>query len=168
MSVRRLNVLAILTGLSLILFVIEMQIPPPIPIPGVKIGLANVITVMMVCRFRSGEAALVLLARILLAALFAGQAAALLYSLAGGVSCLIGMLLLKRVLPVRRICLCSVCGAVLHNAGQLAVAVAVLGTPSVLAYFPVLAASGAIAGAFTGVCARQFLLRYPFPAHLSG
>lgn len=167
MTVRRLNVLALLTGLSLVLFVIELQVPPPLPIPGVKLGLANVVTVLVVCCFRPGEALLVLLARIFLAAMFAGQAAALLYSLSGGLCCLAGMVLVKRYLSVRRIWLWSVCGAVLHNAGQIAAATVILGTTSVLAYFPVLAAAGVLAGSLTGLCARLVLARYPFPAHLS-
>lgn len=64
MTIRRLNAMALLTGLSLVLFVIEMQVPPPLPLPGVKIGLANVVTVYAVFRFRPGEALMILLARI--------------------------------------------------------------------------------------------------------
>lgn len=161
MSIRRMNAMALLTGLSLILFVIEMQVPPPLPLPGVKIGLANVVTVYAAYRFRPGEVLMILLARIFLAAIFAGQAAALLYSLAGGLCCLAGMLLLKHVLPLRRLWLTSIIGAVLHNAGQIAAAVLILGTSSVAAYFSILALTGAIAGAFTGLIAQHLLLRWP-------
>ncbi len=161
MTIRRLNAMALLTGLSLILFVIEMQVPPPLPLPGVKIGLANVVTVYAAYRFRPGEVLMILLARIFLAAIFAGQAAALFYSLAGGLCCLAGMLLLKRVLPLRRLWLTSIVGAVLHNAGQIAAAILILGTSSVAAYFPILALTGAIAGAFTGLIAQHLLLRWP-------
>lgn len=104
---------------------------------------------------------MILLARIFLAAIFAGQAAALFYSLAGGLCCLAGMLLLKRVLPLRRLWLTSIVGAVLHNAGQIAAAILILGTSSVAAYFPILALTGAIAGAFTGLIAQHLLLRWP-------
>ena len=161
MTIRRLNAMALLTGLTLILFVIEMQVPPPLPLPGVKIGLANVVTVYAAYRFRPGEVLMILLARIFLAAIFAGQAAALFYSLAGGLCCLAGMLLLKRVLPLRRLWLTSIVGAVLHNAGQIAAAILILGTSSVAAYFPILALTGAIAGAFTGLIAQHLLLRWP-------
>lgn len=161
MTIRRLNAMALLTGLSLVLFVIEMQVPPPLPLPGVKIGLANVVTVYAAYRFRPGEVLMILLARIFLAAIFAGQAAALFYSLAGGLCCLAGMLLLKRVLPLRRLWLTSIVGAVLHNAGQIAAAILILGTSSVAAYFPILALTGAIAGAFTGLIAQHLLLRWP-------
>lgn len=161
MTIRRLNAMALLTGLSLILFVIEMQVPPPLPLPSVKIGLANVVTVYAAYRFRPGEVLMILLARIFLAAIFAGQAAALFYSLAGGLCCLAGMLLLKRVLPLRRLWLTSIVGAVLHNAGQIAAAILILGTSSVAAYFPILTLTGAIAGAFTGLIAQHLLLRWP-------
>lgn len=159
MTIRRLNAMALLTGLSLVLFVIEMQVPPPLPLPGVKIGLANVVTVYAVFRFCPGEALMILLARIFLAAVFAGQAASLLYSLAGGLLCLAGMFCLKQLVPLSRLWLCSLIGAVLHNTGQLAAAVFLLGTPSVLAYFPILALTGAAAGLFTGILAQQMLLR---------
>lgn len=161
MTIRRLNAMALLTGLSLVLFVIEMQVPPPLPLPGVRIGLANVVTVYAVFRFRPGEALMILLARIFLAAVFAGQAASLLYSLAGGLLCLAGMLCLKRLLSLSRLWLCSLIGAVLHNTGQLAAAVLLLGTSSVLAYFPVLALTGAAAGLFTGILAQNMLRRGP-------
>lgn len=101
-TLRKYNEMALLTGLALILFVIEMQVPPLVSLPGVKMGLANVVTVYAVYRFRAEEAVLILLARILLAAFFAGQAAAFLYSLCGGLFCITGMLLLKRLIPARR------------------------------------------------------------------
>ena len=87
-TLRKYNEMALLTGLALILFVIEMQVPPLVSLPGVKMGLANVVTVYAVYRFRAEEAVLILLARILLAAFFAGQAAAFLYSLCGGLFCI--------------------------------------------------------------------------------
>ena len=159
MTVRRMNAMALLTGLSLILFVIEMQVPPPLPVPGVKLGLANVVTVYAVCRLRPGEALMILLARIFLASVFAGQAASLLYSLTGGLFCLAGMLCLKRLLSPSRLWLCSLIGAVLHNTGQLTAASLLIGTDSVFAYFPLLALTGAAAGLFTGLLAQQMLRR---------
>lgn len=162
MTVRRMNAMALLTGLSLILFVIEMQVPPPLPVPGVKLGLANVVTVYAVCCFRPGEALMILLARIFLASVFAGQAASLLYSLTGGLFCLAGMLCLKRLLSPSRLWLCSLIGAVLHNTGQLTAAALIIGTDSIFAYFPLLALTGAAAGLFTGLLAQQMLRRRPY------
>ena len=154
MKVKRLTELALLTALALIIFVVELQIPSLTPIPGIKLGLANIITVYAVYRYKAGEAALVLLARIILGSIFSGNMMAIMYSLAGGTLCLLGMLLLKRVIPPKHMWLCSVFGAVLHNVGQVIVACVVTGTLWILGYLPVLVLSGCIAGAFTGLCAQ--------------
>ena len=67
MNAKKLTQLAMLTGIALIIFVVEMQIPNPFPIPGVKLGLANVITVYAIYRCRAREVMMIVLARILLA-----------------------------------------------------------------------------------------------------
>ena len=159
MNARKLTRLALLTATALVLFVVEMLIPNPIPIPGIKLGLANVVTVYAVYRFRAREAAMVVLARILLASIFGGNLVAFLFSLAGGVLCLTGMLLCKRIIDEKHLWIASVFGAVLHNLGQIAVAVWILGV-SVLIYLPFLLVSGCLAGAFTGVCAQLVIKRF--------
>ena len=159
MKVKRIGELALLTALALIIFVVELQLPSLTPIPGIKLGLANIVTVFAVYRYRAGEAALVLLARIILGSLFSGNMMAIMYSLAGGALCLLVMLLLKKVIPVKHMWLCSVFGAVLHNTGQVAVACAVTGTVWIVWYLPVLVLSGCVAGAFTGLCAQLVVSR---------
>lgn len=159
MKTTRLTTLALLTGVALIIFVIELQIPNPVPIPGVKLGLANIVTLYAVMRFKKGEAALMLLARIILGSLIAGQVMALIYSLAGGALCLAGMLLLKKHITADSMWLMSIIGAVLHNIGQIAAAMLVTGTPGIIVYLPVLLLSGCIAGLFTGLCAGFLLKR---------
>ena len=159
MKTRRMTELALMTALALIIFVIELQIPNLVPIPGVKLGLANIITVYAVCRYRPYEAAMILLSRIVLGAFFGGQIAALMYSLAGGALCLCGMLGLKRVLTRRYIWLCSVLGAVLHNIGQISVAMLITQTVGLILYLPVLLLSGCVAGLFTGLCAQYVVNR---------
>ena len=114
--------LALLTALALIIFVVELQIPNPFPIPGVKLGLANIITVYAVYHYRAREVFLVVLIRILLGAVFSGNMAAMLYSLAGGMLCLVGMLPLKRLLSEKYLWVLSVLGAVFHIIGQIAAA----------------------------------------------
>ena len=98
MKVRKLTELALLTALALIIFIVELRIPNPIPIPGVKLGLANVITVYAVYHYRAKEVFLIVLVRILVGSIFGGNMMALLYSLAGGMLCLAGMLLLRKVI----------------------------------------------------------------------
>lgn len=155
----KLAELALLTTLALILFVVEIRLPNPVPIPGVKLGLANIVTVYAIYHYRAREVFLTVIARIFLGAVFGGSIITLLYSLAGGMTCLAGMLFFRKVLSEKRIWLCSIFGAVLHNIGQIAVAVFVTGTFMVLGYLPVLIVTGCIAGAFTGICAQIIIKR---------
>lgn len=159
MKIRRLTELSLLTAVALIIFVIELQIPNLSPIAGVKLGLANIITVYAVYRYRWGEAALILLARILLGSLFASNPSAVIYSLSGGFLCLLGMLLLKKIIPENHLWLCSVFGAVFHNIGQIAAAVLIMRTTAVWLYLPPLILSGCTAGALTGLAAQLVMKR---------
>lgn len=158
MNTKKLTQLAMLTGVALIIFVIELQIPNPFPIPGVKLGLANIITVYAVYRYRAGEVMMVVFCRIFLAAIFSGNMMALAYSFAGSVMCLMGMLLVRKIVDKNHIWIASVFGAILHNAGQMMVAVLVMGM-GVAVYLPFLLVSGSLAGAFTGVCAQLTIHR---------
>ncbi|MBR5743330.1 MAG: Gx transporter family protein, partial [Clostridia bacterium] len=84
---KRLTIAAILAGLALVTFVIEAQIPPPVPLPGVKLGLANLYTLAAMSLLGRREAGAVLAVRILLGSLFCGTLLSLLYSAAGGALC---------------------------------------------------------------------------------
>lgn len=154
MKANRLVQLALLATIALTIFVVELRIPNPMPIPGVKLGLANIVTVYAVYYYRAKEVLLIVLTRIILGAMFSGQIMSLLYSLSGAMLCLAGMLLLRRVIPEKYLWVSSILGAVLHNIGQISTAMLVLRSPAVLAYFPILLVSGCLAGAFTGLCAR--------------
>ena len=112
MKAKRLTELAMLTAVALIIFVVELQIPNPIPIPGVKLGLANVITVFAIYRYKAREVLLIVLCRTILGSVFGGNMMALFYSLAGGILCFLGMLFFKRILSQKYIWLCSIFGAV--------------------------------------------------------
>lgn len=159
MNIRRLTELALLSSVALIIFVIELRIPNPFPIPGVKLGLANIVTVYAVFRYRPSETAMIVTVRLLLGAMFSGNPSALLYSAAGAVCCLLGMLALRHILPEKQIWLCSVIGAMLHNIGQITAAVILMRSPGVIAYLPLLLVTGSLAGAFTGLCAQLLLNR---------
>lgn len=159
MKIRRLTELALLSAVALIIFVIELRIPNPFPIPGVKLGLANIVTVYAVFRYRPSETAMIVTVRLLLGAIFSGNPSALLYSAAGAMTCLCGMLLLRRVLPEKQIWLCSVIGAMLHNIGQITAAVIIIRSCGVIAYLPILLVTGSLAGVFTGLCAQLLLNR---------
>lgn len=152
--VRKLTELAVLTAVALIIFVVELQIPNPFPIPGIKLGLANIITVYAVYHYKAYEVAALVTVRLVLGAVFTGNFMALIYSAAGGYLCLAGMLLLRRWIDEKHLWMASVFGAVLHNTGQMAAALLILQTPQIIAYYPFLLVSGCLAGAFTGLCAQ--------------
>ncbi|MBR1664308.1 MAG: Gx transporter family protein [Ruminococcus sp.] len=158
-DIKRLTELSLLTAVSLIMFVIEMQLPPIVPVPGVKLGLANIITVYAVYNYKPQEAALVFTVRVLIGSLFSGNVTALIFSFSGGVLCLLGMILISRISDVSMIVPASVIGAALHNIGQIIAAVFVMNTTAVISYLPYLLFAGSIAGAFTGTCALLVIKR---------
>ena len=156
MKLRRLTFDALLTAIALTIFLVELQIPPLAPIPGVKMGLSNIVTVFAMFAMGPVDALLILLIRILLGGLLSGQTMAILYSFAGGMLCYLSMLLLRKILTVRQIWVSSVIAAAAHNVGQMAVALLVTRTPAILVYLPLLIITGMLAGLFTGLAA-QFL-----------
>ena len=159
MKTKDLLRMALLTAVALIIFMVEAQIPAPVPVPGVKLGLANVVTVYAVFVLGPARTLMVLLCRVFLGAVFSGQMMTLLYSLGGGLLCWCVMCLLCKVLTENQIWVCSVFGAICHNIGQMIVAVAITRTPTLLSYLPVLLVSGILTGAFTGFAA-QFLIAH--------
>ena len=161
MRTKRLTRDALLAGVALILFVVEAQIPPITPIPGIKAGLANIITVYALFALGPCDAAAILAVRVILSALVSGNLSMLMYSTAGGLMCYAAMLGLSHVLTMKQIWVASVLGAAAHNLGQIAVAVAVTHTPALISYLPVLMVSGMAAGLFTGLCAQFLLSRMP-------
>ena len=156
---RRITRDALLTALALIIFVIEAQIPPLAPIPGIKLGLANVITLYALFSIGPVDALAILLLRIFLGSVFAGSFSAILFSLSGGLLCYAVSLFLRRILTRKQIWVCGVIGAAAHNLGQLAAAIALYQTSSLLFYLPVLLLSGCITGLFTGLAAQLTLAR---------
>lgn len=163
MTTKKLAELSMLTAAALIVFVVELRFPDILPIPGVKLGLANIFTVYAVYRFRAKEVFLMVLTRVILGAIFCSNLSALIYSLAGAMLCLAGMLPLHRIIPEKYLWLCSIIGAMLHNTGQILAAIAIMGSVAVLPFYPILLTAGCIAGAFTGICA-QLILRRKLPS----
>ena len=158
-KLKKLLILALLTSVSLILFVLENQIPAPLPVPGVKLGLGNVIVVTVLFLYGPKEALALLVCKILLSALLTGNLGALAYSAAGGLLSWAGMCLLRPLLREKQLWAASVLGAMLHNLGQLLAAIAIAATPGLIAYLPVLLLSGMITGLFTGLAAQTVTRR---------
>lgn len=156
---KKLAIMAMLTAASLIVFVIEAQIPAPVPVPGVKLGLANVITLVAMLLLGRREAGLILLVRIAMGSVFAGGVSGFIFSICGGVLAYAVMCLTVRAFPLKMLWVVSALGAVAHNIGQLIAAVAITKTAALLVYAPVLLASGIVTGVFTGLAATYLLIR---------
>ena len=145
--------LALLTAIALTIFLVEAQLPAA-PIPGVKLGLANIVTVYAVSALGPRDALMVLCARVFLGAVFSGQMMTLLYSGAGGLLSWLALCLLCRLLDRKQMWLASPVAGMCHNVGQLLAAAGVMRTWAVLAYLPYLVIAGVVAGLFTGVAAQ--------------
>ena len=149
--------MALLTAIALTIFMIEAQIPPIVPLPGVKLGLANIITVFAVFALGPREAASILFCRIFLGAVFAGNFSTIFYSAAGGTLAILATILLRRVLTNRQLWVAGAIGAVAHSVGQVGMAILITGTPGIIVYLPPLICISIVTGCFTGLCA-QFLV----------
>ena len=160
MKTKHLTLCGVLTAVALAIFVLEAQLPHLLPVPGVKPGLANLITLFALLYLSPGETFLILLARIVLGALLTGNPSTLLYSSAGGLGCLGAELLLLRKCRVSAIWAISAVGAMTHNLIQTFVAAWMTKTPEVFWYLPFLLITGMLAGIFTGLCIQVLHRRY--------
>ena len=154
---KRLTRAALLTAIALTIFMVEAQLPALAPVPGMKLGLANIVTVYAMFLLGPADTLAILLCRVFLGSLFAGQLMTLFYSLGGSLACYGVMLVLRKLVTERQIWVCGILGAMAHNIGQICVAIGITRTPGLLYYLPVLMVSGILTGCFTGLCA-QFLV----------
>ena len=154
LTTRELTLCAVLTAMALALSYVESFFPLSlaIPLPGIKLGLANIVTLFALYALGPGQAFKILLARCLLGAVFAGNLSALIFSVLGGVTAMAVMILLSRCgrLSVYGV---SVGGAAAHSCGQVAAAVLTLGNTAPLYYLPVLLGVSLFTGALTGLIA---------------
>ena len=161
MNTKRITEMALLTAVGLIIHVIESFIQQLIPVPGVKPGLANIVTLLALYRLPKREALLVIAARVILSSIFGGGLLTFIYSFSGCLMSIAVMLPLTRVIRPRYMFLPSVLGAAAHNAGQIIAAIIINRLPSLAAYLPVLVLTGCIAGLFTGLAAGFVHSRLP-------
>ena len=160
LTTKQLTLCALLTAMALALSYLENLFPLSlaIPVPGVKLGLANIVTVFALYALGPGQTLLILLARCFLGALFAGNMNALVFSLLGALSALGTMVLLsrRRALSIYGV---SVGGAAAHNCGQIAAALLTLGSTAPLYYLPVLLAVSLLTGGLTGLASACLFRR---------
>jgi len=154
LTTKQLTLCALLTAMALALSYLENFFPlaMAIPVPGVKLGLANVVTMFALYVLGPVQAMMILFARCFLGAVFAGNLNALIFSLLGGFTAMLVMILLSRVrkLSVYGV---SIGGAAAHSCGQVAAAILTLGNPAPLYYLPILLGVSLFTGALTGLIA---------------
>ena len=156
---KKITLLGAFTAFCFILSYIEMLLPPLYTaIPGIKVGLPNVIILFVLYRFSIKEAAVVSIIRLILAAVLFGNALTLAYSFAGAVLSLAVMALLKKTNKFSPVGV-SIAGGVCHNLGQITVAALVMQTAEIGYYMIVLAVTGTLAGVVIGLLGG-LLLRY--------
>ena len=158
-NTKKLTTLALFTTLALAIYAVEAALPTLVPIPGIKLGLANIITLIVLRYLTAKDAFLVLLARIFIAGFLFGQAVSIIYSLAGGILCLLIMLFINKFLQGHCIYITSIFGALAHQTGQLIVALILTSSLAALTYVPFFVISACITGFFTGLCAH-FAAKY--------
>ena len=158
METRKISYMGLLIALALVLSYVEAQIPAFVAIPGIKVGLANIVVVFALYKFGVKEALLISIFRVLLASLMFGSVLSLAYSAAGSFLSLLGMIILKKIKLFSCVAV-SVVGGVLHNIGQILTACFVLETNVVVYYLPFLILSGTIAGVVVGLVAALVLKR---------
>ncbi len=151
---KRLVSVGALTAVALTIFVIENQIPPLVAIPGIKLGLSNIITLFALVIMGPKDAFTILVLRVTLGSIFSGQIMTLAYSMSGGILCLLAEIILVKLLPLENLWTVSVIGAVIHNITQIAVAALITMTAGVFFYLPHLIIAGIITGTFIGLCVQ--------------
>ncbi len=155
-NTRKMVILSVLISQALVLHVIERMIPVPIPVPGIKLGLANVVSMFTILIFGWKEAMLVVFLRTLLGSFFGGGISSFLYSIAGGaLSATVMAILYKRFSKVFSIVAISVVGAVFHNIGQILIASMVVSNANLFFYLPILLIAGVITGIFIGLTVQM-------------
>lgn len=158
MKARKVAFLGLSITLAMVLSFVESQIPVFTTIPGMKMGLPNLVIVFLLYRVGWKEAVLVSIIRVALVALLFGNLQSLIFSIAGAALSLTGMILLKKTKLFSPIAV-SVVGGVLHNVGQVVAACLWTQTAQVAYYLPMLLISGICAGILIGLVAGLLLKR---------
>ena len=162
-TVKKITYLAILTALAIGIHVAESLLPIPIPVPGVKLGFANIITLFFLFHkpgsMSAADAFTILVIRITAGLLITGRFMAFAYSLTGGIFAFLAILLSKRFVTKKQIWVAGVLGAIFHNIGQILAAMILTGTPWIIVYLPILLIAAIITGTLTGVITQMVLLR---------
>lgn len=159
-NTQKIALRGLLVAVAMVLSWVETQIPAFFAVPGIKLGLTNLVVLAALYCLSERDAVLINLLRILLIGITFGNMFSLLYSIAGGLLSGLTMILMKR-LGKFDITAVSVAGGIMHNVGQIMVAMVVLETKSLLYYLPVLWISGIVAGLVIGLLSKEVVRRLP-------
>ena len=160
MNNRKTAICGLLTALAILMGYVEMLIPLPVALPGVKLGLANVVIVIALYHLGTKTAFFLSLVRVVLSGLLFAGFAGLLYSLAGAMLSFLVMALLKKTGKMSIVGI-SIAGGIFHNVGQIIVAALVVENVKMAYYLPFLLLSGVVTGFFIGLVAKFCLPHLP-------
>lgn len=159
-TTQKIALRGLMVAVAMVLSWVEAQIPAFFAVPGIKLGLTNLVVLAALYCLCEKDAVLINLLRILLVGFTFGNMFSLLYSIAGGLLSGLTMILMKRFGKFD-IAAVSVAGGIMHNVGQILVAMVVLETKSLLYYLPVLWISGIVAGLVIGLISKEVVRRLP-------
>lgn len=159
-NTQKIALRAMLIAVAFVLSWVEAQIPTLIAVPGVKLGLTNLVVLFALYKLSWKDALAINLIRIVLVGVTFGNLFSLWYSLAGGMLSFLGMIFIKKCLHASLV-IVSVSGALLHNLGQCVVAAFVIDSASLFYYLPILWAAGAVAGTVLGLVGVLVVKRVP-------
>lgn len=152
MKTGKVALYGLLVALAFILSYVETLIPVPVPVPGVKIGLANLVVVTALYTMGDKEAFILSVVRIILVAMTFGNLSTMLFSIAGGILSVAAMIIVKRT-GVFSLTGVSLVGGIMHNVGQILVAMFIVHNVRMIYYLPFLLVSGVVTGALIGILA---------------
>ena len=154
MSAKRIAKMSMLVALAIIFSYIEFLIPINLGVPGIKLGLANLVIVIALYTMNTMDVWLISILRILILGFMFGSGMSIIYSIAGAVLSLIVMCIIKRIKGFSIVGV-SIAGGVCHNIGQIVVAMLVVETTGILYYMPALLVAGVITGAIIGIVSKR-------------
>ena len=143
-------------ALAMVLSYLENLVPINVAVPGVKLGLANLVTIVTLVKMGIKPAVLISVGRIILSGILFGNVTVIIYSLAGGFLSILAMCIVRKI-KAFSVTGVSICGAVFHNLGQIIVAALIMENANIMYYMIILALTGTIAGALIGILASVIL-----------
>ena len=159
MKTKKVAMLGLSIALAMIMSYIEVLVPLSFAVPGIKMGLANIVIIFVLYKIGTKEAILVSLIRVILVSLLFSNVMAMAYSISGAVLSLSVMWVLKKTDKFSFVGV-SIAGGIMHNVGQIIMAVILLGTEQIALYLPVLIITGTATGVVIGIVSGLVINRF--------